>query len=100
MKRLLTAAMLLFTLPAAAQTIASICEAYIQEDNPEWATSGYDSQRDADDFCAVAMSDEPHKAARQLSKALAANRAWNNRNRYYFDPKSGPFPPDATHIQF
>lgn len=55
---------------------------------PDWDIEDYDPVRDADDWCKLAHH-EPHKAKRQLSKAVALVRAANNPNRFYFDQKRG-----------
>ena len=56
--------------------------------DPTWDINDYDPSRDADDWCKLACN-EPHKARRQLSKAVALVRSENNPNRLYFDPKRG-----------
>lgn len=54
--------------------------------DPDWDIADYDPQRDADDWCKLAYH-EPHKARRQLNKAVALVRSENNPNRLYFDAR-------------
>lgn len=56
--------------------------------DPDYDITDFDAQRDADDWCKLAYH-QPHKARRQLSKAVALVRTENNPNRYYLEPKRG-----------
>lgn len=47
--------------------------------DPHYDINDYDAQRDADDWCKLAHH-EPHKARRQLAKAVALVRGENNPN--------------------
>ena len=90
------AALLATSVTAAAQgEVPAFCHAPDPAD-PDWDITDYDPQRDADDWCKLAYN-EPHKAKRQLSKAVALVRSENNPNRYYFDPKHGS--PPGLYIQ-
>lgn len=80
---------LAFGLPVGAQAPA-FCFAH-DPDDPQWRIDDYDPLRDADDWCKLAHN-EPHKAKRQLAKAVALVRGENNPNRFYFDPKQGSQP--------
>ena len=57
-------------------------------DDPNYDINDFEPGRDADDFCKLAHN-QPHKARRQLNKAVALVRAANNRNRRYFDARQG-----------
>ena len=82
--------------PVLAQgEVPAFCHAQDPGD-PDYDITEYDPQRDADDWCKLAYH-EPHKARRQLSKAVALVRSENNPNRYYFDPKHGS--PPGFYIQ-
>ena len=56
---------------------------------PDWNINDFDPVRDADDWCKLACN-QPHKAKRQLSKAVALVRSENNLNRYYFTKQGTP----------
>lgn len=79
----------LLALPAMAQAPA-FCHVPDPAD-PHWDIDDYDPKRDADDWCKLAHN-EPHKAKRELAKAVALVRGENNLNRFYFDPKQGSTP--------
>ena len=64
--------------------------------DPDYDITDYEPVRDADDWCKLAYN-EPHKARRQLAKAVSLVRTANNRNRIYFDPKTGS--PPGLYIQ-
>ena len=64
--------------------------------DPDYDITDFDPARDSDDWCKLAYH-QPHKARRQLSKAVALVRTENNPNRYYFDPKWGS--PPGLYIQ-
>ena len=74
--------------------LTRMCEHY--DLTPDWATEySRDPKAHADNFCAL-WAYEPDKALKQLSKALASNRARLNQNRHYFNPQLRP---DADYIQ-
>lgn len=84
-KATLIAIALALCLPVLAQgEVPAFCHAQDPGD-PDWNIADYDPVRDSDDWCKLAYH-EPHKAKRQLSKAVALVRAANNPNRYYFRP--------------
>ena len=87
MKPLAAIVLLVAAAPAAAQAPA-FCYAP-DPDEPEWNITDFDPVRDADDFCKLAHN-EPHKAKRQLSKAVALVRATRNLNRHYFTAQGMP----------
>lgn len=75
-------------LPALAQgEVPTFCLAEDPSD-PDYDITDFDAQRDSDDWCKLAYH-QPHKARRQLSKAVALVRSHNNPNRIYFNPKRG-----------
>ena len=83
-------------LPVLAQgQVPAFCHATDPAD-PAYNIADYDPQRDADDWCKLAYN-EPHKARRQVSKAVSLVRTQNNPNRFYFDPKTGA--PPGLYIQ-
>ena len=59
--------------------------------DPDYDITDFDPARDSDDWCKLAYH-QPHKARRQLAKAVSLVRTENNPNRYYFDPKWGTAP--------
>ena len=63
--------------------------------DPDYDITDFDAQRDADDWCKLAYH-QPHKARRQLSKAVSLVRTENNPNRFYWDPR---IEPGADYIQ-
>ena len=69
------------TVATALDAMCGDAEAYDPTDNAAMRAN-------ADDFCAVLLS-EPHKARRQLDKMIIANRQAGNTNRYYPDVKRG-----------
>ena len=82
-------------LPVLAQgQVPAFCLATDPAD-PDYDIADYDPVRDADDWCKLAYN-EPHKARRQLSKAVALVRSENNPNRFYWDPR---IEGDTEHIQ-
>ena len=87
MHRILAAALLTAFALAAEARAPEFCFAS-DPGLPDWDIEDYDPVRDADDWCKLAHH-EPHKAKRQLSKAVALVRAANNPNRFYFDAKRG-----------
>lgn len=83
-------------LPSLAQgEVPAFCLATDPAD-PDYDIADYEPVRDADDWCKLAYH-QPHKARRQLAKAVALVRSQNNPNRYYFDPKHGS--PAGLYIQ-
>ena len=56
----------------------------------------FDAALHADDFCAL-LAHKPAAARQHLSTAIQRNRAANNPNRLYFDPKTGS--PAGLYIQ-
>ena len=82
-------------LPSLAQSLVDVCNATDPAD-PDYDITDFDPQRDADDWCKLAYH-QPHKARRQLAKAVALVRSQNNANRFYFDPKHGT--PAGLYIQ-
>lgn len=77
MKKLAMALALALCGLAQAGLLDAICDA--AEDVP--TRREYNAVEHADNFCALALY-EPHKAARQLNRAVAHVRAANNPNRF------------------
>lgn len=83
------AIVVLATMPVSAQDVndalLSMCEGVEPYDPADVEAV----RENADDFCAVLLS-EPHKARRQLGKMLVRNRAASNANRWYIDARRIP----------
>ena len=87
-KATLIAIALAAALPSMAQgEVPAFCLAEDPGD-PDYDIADFDAQRDSDDWCKLAYH-QPHKARRQLSKAVALVRTHNNPNRHYLDPRRG-----------
>ena len=75
-------------LPSVAQSqVPAFCLADDPGD-PDYDIADYDPVRDSDDWCKLAYH-QPHKARRQLAKAVSLVRSENNPNRFYWDPRHG-----------
>ena len=86
----------LFALPSMAQSLMDVCHAEDPAD-PDYDITDFNPRRDADDWCKLAYH-SPHKARRQLSKAVALVRSENNPNRFYFDPRVDPQDPHPVQL--
>ncbi len=93
MRYVLMAALAALCASAAAQQASAqglldaICDAATERGETATETEyRADPGAHSDDFCALARFDA-HKAARQLSKSIRIVRRFENRNRYYFDPR-------------
>ena len=77
------------SVPVAAQDVnAALWE--LCEGVEPYDPADVDARRaNADDFCAVLLS-EPHKARSQLNKMIVRNRAALNPNRWYIDARRVP----------
>ena len=78
-----------------AQSVVDVCNADDPAD-PDYDITDFDPARDSDDWCKLAYH-QPHKARRQLAKAVALVRSENNPNRFYFNPQTGS--PAGLYIQ-
>ena len=81
-----------FLLAVAAIGAHAQAPAFCYANDPadlDYDINDFDPVRDADDFCKLAHN-QPHKAKRQLSKAVALVRAARNQNRHYFTAQGKP----------
>ena len=74
--------------PPHERTAPAFCYADDPAD-PDYDIADFEPGRDADDFCKLAHN-QPHKARRQLNKAVALVRATLNPNRFYLTDYGHP----------
>ena len=80
---------LLVTMPVSAQDVNDALQSMCEGVEPYDPADVEAVRENADDFCAVLLS-EPSKARRQLGKMLVRNRAALNANRWYIDARRIP----------
>ena len=78
--------LVLATVPVSAQDVNDALQSMCEGVEPYDPADVEAVRENADDFCAVLLS-EPSKARRQLGKMLVRNRGASNPNRWYIDAR-------------